>query len=60
MTDKPIDAKSLRNMPKIERDRIMERAAELAADDYKPGGSLNISDDFLDDSAPIDVWFYRQ
>ena len=55
MTDKPIDAKSLRNMPKIERDRIMEQAAELAADDYKDGGSLNISDDFLDDSAPIDV-----
>ena len=50
MTDKPIDAKSLRNMPKIERDRIMEQAAALAADDYKDGGGLNISDTFLDDA----------
>ena len=46
-----LKAFGLRRMPKIERDRIMERAAELAADDYKPGGSLNIGDAFLSDDS---------
>ena len=42
MTNEPIDARSLRRMPKVERERIMEQAADLAADDYKQGGSLDL------------------
>jgi len=42
-------ARSLRRMPKIERDRIMEQAAELAADDYAPGGSLDLGTGFFSD-----------
>ena len=42
-------ARSLRRMPKIERDRIMEQAAELAADDYKPSGSLDLGTGFFSD-----------
>ena len=47
---KMLDAVSIRRMPKSERDRIMEQAASLAADDYKDGGGLNVSDAFLDDA----------
>ena len=55
MTNKPIDAKSIRNMTKIERDRIMEQAAEIAADDYKDGGSLNLGT--MTDTVKIRVSF---
>ena len=50
MNNEPTNARSLRHMPKIERDLIMEQAASLAADDYKDGGGLNVSDAFLDDA----------
>jgi hypothetical protein len=37
----PLDARSLLRMSKTERDRLMQQAAALVADDYEDGGGLS-------------------
>ena len=37
----PLDARSLLRMPKSARDRLMEQAAALVADEYEDGGGLS-------------------
>ncbi len=37
----PLDARSVLRMPKEERDRLMEQAAALVADEYEDGGGLS-------------------